>query len=233
MFDGSLWSYFAGAGLVVKAVMLLLAAASVASWTFIFQQAGRIRDARQSMVQFEKTFWSGGDLAALYAESTRNNRYPTGGEALFQAGFREFQRTRQGGGLQGSEEALVSAERAMRASRLQEQDTLEWHLPFLATVGSAAPFVGIFGTVCGIMLTFRTLAHVEQATISMVAPGIAEALIATAMGLFAAIPAVIAYNRFTTDINRLMNRLDRFEEAFLNILARLMRHPSPVKSQEV
>ena len=222
MLDGSLWSYFAGAGFVVKAVMLLLLGASVASWTFIFQQQGRIREARRGMQGFEQTFWSGGDLAALYTESTKNNRFPSGSEAVFQAGFREFLRSRQMPAIQ-PDEVLASAERAMRATRLQEQDQLEWHLPFLATVGSAAPFVGIFGTVCGIMLTFRTLAHVEQATISMVAPGIAEALIATAMGLFAAIPAVVAYNRFTTDINRLLNRLDQFEEAFLNILARLAR----------
>jgi len=230
MFEGSLWSYFAGAGWVVKLVMLLLAGASIASWAFIFQQLARIRTAKQSMEGFEQTFWSGGDLAALYAESVKNNRYPAGCEAVFQAGFREFLRSKQSpAGPSG--EILGSAERSMRATRLREQDQLEWHLPFLATVGSAAPFVGIFGTVCGIMLTFRTLAHVEQATISMVAPGIAEALIATAMGLFAAIPAVVAYNRFTTDINRLLNRLDMFEEAFLNILVRLTRAPSSVKQE--
>lgn len=232
MLEGSLWAYFTGAGWVVKIVMLLLAAASVSSWAFIFQQIGRIRDSRRSLEAFEEKFWSGGDLSSLYTESTRQNHTPTGSEALFQAGFREFMRARQTSGI-SAEDMLASAERAMRAKRLEEQDELEWHLPFLATVGSAAPFVGIFGTVCGIMLTFRTLAHVEQATISMVAPGIAEALIATAMGLFAAIPAVVAYNRFTTEINRLLNRLDMFEESLLNIMMRFIRTPVGSEREEV
>ncbi|MDX1900577.1 MAG: protein TolQ [Gammaproteobacteria bacterium] len=216
-FDSSLWGYFIHASLAVKLVMLLLAGSSILSWTFIFEQFKSLKQARLAGSTFDKRFWSGGDLATLYADSAKRNRHPVGTEAIFQAGFKEFSRLRREDNIP-ADSILASTSRAMHVAELSEQERLENHMPFLATVGSAAPFVGIFGTVCGIMLTFRTLAHVQQATISMVAPGIAEALIATAMGLFAAIPAVVAYNRFTTDINRLLNRFDVFQEAFLNII---------------
>ncbi len=216
--DISIWSYFLEAGIVVKIVMLLLALASLVSWTYIFQHIATLKFARRHAAQFEQKFWAGGDLGTLYSESVKRNKHSQGTEAVFQAGFREFQRLHKEG--VDPEAALASTQRAMYVVRLREQERLEQRMPFLATVGSAAPFVGIFGTVCGIMLTFRTLAHVQQATIAMVAPGIAEALIATAMGLFAAIPAVVAYNRFTHDVSRLQNRCDVFQEAFLNILFR-------------
>jgi len=221
-FDSSLWGYFVHASFMVKLVMLLLAGASIFSWTYIFEQRKTLKITNNAAHVFDKRFWSGGDLSALYAESARGNKNAIGTEAIFQAGFREFLRLRNEGNVP-ADALLASANRAMRVAQLGEEERLEANMPFLATVGSAAPFVGIFGTVCGIMLTFRALAHVQQATISMVAPGIAEALIATAMGLFAAIPAVVAYNRFTTDVNRLLNRFDVFQEAFLNILFRQTR----------
>lgn len=220
--DASLWGYFLHASLMVKMVMLLLIGASIFSWAIIFEQRKVLKITMHATHRFDKRFWSGGDLSALYAESARNNKNALGTEVIFQAGFREFLRLHKEEGIQ-AEAVLASAQRAMNVAQLGEEERLESNLSFLATVGSAAPFVGIFGTVCGIMLTFRTLAHVQQATISMVAPGIAEALIATAMGLFAAIPAVVAYNRFTTNVNRLLNRFDVFREAFLNILFRQIR----------
>lgn len=216
--DSSLWSYFINASFLVKLVMLLLIGASILSWTYIMQRSLYLRDTRNATSQFENAFWSGGDLSKLYA-GIKNKDNLQGMEAIFQAGFKEFLRLHKQAGMT-ADSVLASARRAMRVAQMREQDKLEIHLPMLATVGSTSPFVGIFGTVCGIMLTFRTLAHVQQATISMVAPGIAEALIATAMGLFAAIPAVVAYNRFTTDINRILNRFDVFQEEFSNILYR-------------
>lgn len=216
--DSSLWAYFLNASILVKLVMALLIGASVLSWSYILQRSRYLKTVRQTTSQFEHLFWGGGDLGKLYADSKRKAE-PEGMEAIFQAGFREYFRLHKQPGMT-AESILASARRAMNVAQMREQDKLEVNLPTLATVGSTSPFVGIFGTVCGIMLTFRTLAHVQQATISMVAPGIAEALIATAMGLFAAIPAVVAYNRFTTDINRLLNRFDVFQEEFSNILFR-------------
>ena len=140
-------------------------------------------------------------------------------EAIFYSGFKEFLRFRKQAGA-NMDAVIENTQRAMKVAQMREQDKLETHLPFLAIVGSTSPYVGLFGTVWGIMPAFQALANVQQATISMVAPGIAEALIATALGLFAAIPAVIAYNRFITDIGRLMNRFDAFEEEFTNILIR-------------
>src|SRR5579883_3085256 len=169
--------------------------------------------------QFENNFWSGGELAKLYADTMDQKNGLQGIEAIFHAGFKEFMRLQNKIGVT-AEAVIESVKRAMRGAQMREQDKLETHLPFLATVGSISPYVGLFGTVWGIMIAFRGLAHVQQATISMVAPGIAEALIATAMGLFAAIPAVIAYNRFTTDITRLLNRFDVFQDEFENILFR-------------
>ncbi len=234
--DSSLWTYFINASILVKLVMALLIGASILSWTYILQRSRYLKTVSQTTTQFENLFWSGGDLGKLYAESKR--KVDTEGmEAIFQAGFREYFRLNKQPGMT-AESILASARRAMNVAQMREQDKLEMNLPTLATVGSTSPFVGIFGTVCGIMLTFRTLAHVQQATISMVAPGIAEALIATAMGLFAAIPAVVAYNRFTTDINRLLNRFDVFQEEFSNILFRqaqlsLMNTNNPAAAEMV
>lgn len=217
-FDASFLTYFYNAGLVVKLVLLLLVSASILSWTYIFQRGFFIKEVRQSTLQFERTFWSGGDLSKMYAEASQNKKL-RGAEAIFHAGFKEFLRLHKQRGIT-AEAIMESARRAMRVAEMRELDKLEMQLPVLATVGSTSPYVGLFGTVWGIMLSFRALANVQQATISMVAPGIAEALIATAMGLFAAIPAVVAYNRYSTEITRLMSRFDAFHEEFSNILFR-------------
>src|SRR5580700_6027034 len=213
------------AGLVVKLVLILLICASIISWTYILQRWFYLKDVRNATLKFENKFWGGGDLAELYEASSRNPAETRGLDAIFQAGFKEFIRVQKQIGM-SAEAMMESAKRAMRVAQMREQDKLENHLPMLATVGSTSPYIGLFGTVWGIMLSFRALANVQQATISMVAPGIAEALIATAMGLFAAIPAVIAYNRFITDIGRIMNRYDAFEEEFTNFLIRESSMPA-------
>jgi biopolymer transport protein TolQ len=215
-YDASLLNYFLHASLVVKGVMLVLIGASIFSWTYIFQRGFYLRRTHQAAKKFEHAFWSGEDLSQLYTKANKSNE---GLEAIFHAGFKEFQRFRKQAGA--TVNAIIeNTKRAMHVAQMREQDKLETHLPFLAIVGSTSPYVGLFGTVWGIMQAFTALANVQQATISMVAPGIAEALIATALGLFAAIPAVIAYNRFLTDIGRLMNRYDAFKEEFINILIR-------------
>lgn len=223
-YDASLLGYFIHASLVVKFVMLVLITASIFSWTYILQRGFYLKDMAKSAGKFEKAFWSGEDLSQLYADGGKHRAAAEGLEAIFYAGFKEFSRFRK---QPQSEPELVmeNTRRAMQVAQMRQQDKLETHLPFLAIVGSTSPYVGLFGTVWGIMQAFRALANVQQATISMVAPGIAEALIATALGLFAAIPAVIAYNRFTTDIGRLMNRFDAFEEEFTNVI---MRQSQPV-----
>lgn len=215
-YDASLIGYFIHASLVVKCVMIILASASVFSWSYIFQRSVYLKDMRVSSAKFEQAFWSGDDLARLYSESSR---YNTGMDAIFNAGYKEFLRFRKYPKT-NSETIIENTQRAMKVAQMREQDKLETHLSFLAIVGSTSPYVGLFGTVWGIMQAFRALANVQQATISMVAPGIAEALIATALGLFAAIPAVIAYNRFINDIGKLMGRFDAFQEEFTNILTR-------------
>lgn len=217
--DSSFLTYFLNAGLVVKLVLLLLVGASIASWTYILQRGFYLKETRDESSRFEHNFWSYGDLSKIYAESMKNKDSLQGTEAIFHSGFKEFLRLHKQAGIT-AEAIIESAKRAMRVAAMREQDKLEMHLPLLATVGSTSPYVGLFGTVWGIMLSFRALANVQQATISMVAPGIAEALIATAMGLFAAIPAVVAYNRYSTDINRLLTRFDGFQDEFSNILFR-------------
>jgi biopolymer transport protein TolQ len=221
--DSSFLSYFMNAGLIVKLVLLLLVGASIASWTFIIQRAFYLKDVRNACSEFENRFWSGGDLSKLYAE-LKDKKDVQGIAAIFQSGFREFLRLHKQPGMNG-DSIMESAKRAMRVAEMREQDQMEMHLPVLATVGSTSPYVGLFGTVWGIMLSFRALANVQQATIAIVAPGLAEALIATAMGLFAAIPAVIAYNRYSNDINRLMNRFEAFQDEFTNILFRQTQVP--------
>jgi biopolymer transport protein TolQ len=218
-YDASLLGYFIHASIVVKIVMVILMSASVFSWTYIMQRGFYLKGVNKSASIFEKAFWSGEDLGTLYTRGGKHQTSSDGLEAIFYAGFKEFLRFRKQAGA-NLDIVMENTKRAMRVAQMREQDKLETHLPFLAIVGSTGPYIGLFGTVWGIMQSFRALSGVQQATISMVAPGIAEALIATALGLFAAIPAVIAYNRFVTDIGRLMNRFDAFEEELTNILIR-------------
>lgn len=205
------------ASFVVQLVMALLAGASVVSWAIIFRKRRLLGDARVAADRFEDDFWSGGDLAALY--KSLDGGTPTGMAGLFIAGFREFSRLRKQAGMAGGQ-LLEGSRRAMKVAQLRETDRLEQNLATLATIGSTSPYVGLFGTVWGIMSAFQGLGNVQQATLAMVAPGIAEALIATAMGLFAAIPAVIAYNRYADQVGRLELRYDAFMEEFSTILQR-------------
>jgi biopolymer transport protein TolQ len=205
------------ASVVVQAVMLLLVLLSLWSWWQIFLKLFQLRRSARDTDLFEDEFWKGGDLAELF-QRTAQSRTGSGMEHIFTAGFREYAKHRK----QGSSSAatLDSARRAMRAAYQREIDALESNLSGLATVGSVSPYIGLFGTVWGIMNAFRGLANVSQATLASVAPGIAEALIATAIGLFAAIPAVIGYNRYTHDVDRLATRYETFIEEFSNILQR-------------
>jgi len=215
--DLSFVSLVLQASVVVQAVMVLLAFLSLWSWWQIFLKAFQIRRAVRDTVAFEDDFWKGGDLAELY-QRVSASRTGAGLEHVFTAGFREFAKHRK----QGSASAVTldAARRAMRAAYQREIDALDAKLPGLATVGSVSPYIGLFGTVWGIMNSFRGLASVGQATLAQVAPGIAEALIATAIGLFAAIPAVVAYNRYTNDVDRLAPRKETFIEEFHNILTK-------------
>lgn len=214
----SLWGFILNAGVVVRTVMVLLALASLASWTIIFQRALFLKQAKQNYQEFEKQFWSGGDLMRLFADLTRRKEELAGLESVFYAGFKEFTRLSQQ--HLDNKSILEGCQRAMHVALSREQDKLAQHLAFLATVGSTSPYVGLFGTVWGIMTSFQALGAVQQATISMVAPGISEALVATAMGLFAAIPAVISYNRYSAEVERLSNYYDTFAEEFASILMR-------------
>ncbi len=225
-YDASILNYFFHASIVVKCVMLILLSASIFSWTYILQRGFYLKNINQSSGKFEQAFWSGEDLGKLYAGVSRHQE-SSGLETIFYAGFKEFLRFRKQAGTHSSDLVMENTKRAMRVAQMREQEKLETHLPFLAIVGSISPYVGLFGTVWGIMQSFSALASVQQATISMVAPGIAEALIATALGLFAAIPAVIAYNRFITEIGRLMTRFDAFQEEFMNMLTRQSHVPAP------
>jgi len=228
--DLSFFTLISGASLLVQLVMLLLVTVSVMSWTYIFRKYFAINDARGATEEFERSFWSGGNLNTLYqnaASSQRKGKTQSGAlERIFVAGMNEFIKTQASAGGKGTGDAgsqIDGARRAMRAAYQREMDGLESHLAFLASVGSVSPYVGLFGTVWGIMNAFRGLANVQQATLAAVAPGIAEALIATAIGLFAAIPAVVAYNRYSHDIDRLAIRFESFIEEFSNILQRQVR----------
>lgn len=217
--DSSLLGYFWHASLVVKLVMLILLSASFVSWVLIFQRGQFIRDSRRRFNSFETHFWSLNDLGQLYRELEEKKEKVEGLEKIFFSGFKEFARLTKKSSID-SEGIMEGVQRAMRVSHAHAADELENHLSFLATVGSTSPYVGLFGTVWGIMTAFQALGHVSQASIAMVAPGISEALIATAMGLFAAIPAVIAYNRYSNMVERLLNRYEAFQEEFLNYLYR-------------
>ena len=208
-----------GASLPVKLVLGILVAFSIASWFIIFRKKALLDRANHGADEFEERFWSGADLAGLFKDLTNGGERITGSAAIFEAGFREFARLRQRRGVD-SRALVEGAQRAMRVASTREVDRLEQSLEFLANVGSISPYVGLFGTVWGIMIAFQGLANVKEATIAMVAPGISEALIATAMGLFAAIPAVWAYNRYSTKLERISMRYETFVEEFSSILAR-------------
>jgi biopolymer transport protein TolQ len=217
--DLSIIELIMGASLIVKLVMLTLVVASVVSWTMIFSKWKILNDARKQADKFEEVFWSTEDLTPLYTRISNKRIKAAGMEKLFEAGFKEFARLKKQKNID-PDAILEGAQRVMRVTLNKEIEILEHNLPFLATVGSTSPYIGLFGTVWGIMNSFRSLGSVQQATISMVAPGISEALVATAMGLFAAIPAVIAYNRYSNDVERLINRYDTFTEEFSSILHR-------------
>lgn len=218
----NVWSLILEATIVVQLVMLTLLLASIISWVMIVQHWLVLSSAEQGMSGFEKRFWSGMDLSQLYREGSDQQKAnkPTGGmENIFRAGFKEFMRLRQQGGV-NAEGVMAGAQRAMRVAYSREEEKLEKHLPFLATVGSVTPYIGLFGTVIGIMNSFISLAEQSQASLQVVAPGIAEALIATAMGLFAAIPAVVAYNRYSSKVDVIAGNYITFTEEFAGILHR-------------
>ena len=215
----SIWSLVANASFIVQLVMLLLFAASVISWMIIFQRGAIFKKAKQAQLAFEERFWSGMDLNELYKELNSTGEPLRGLENIFKSGFNEFTRLRQQGSAD-PDAIMVGTQRAMRVAVSRESEYLDAHLPFLATVGSTSPYVGLFGTVWGIMNSFRGLAQVQQATLATVAPGISEALVATAMGLFAAIPAVIAYNRYATQADSLAGAYETFADEFSSILHR-------------
>ncbi|WP_426417033.1 protein TolQ [Aestuariirhabdus sp. LZHN29] len=214
-----MWSLILEASWVVQLVMLLLVLASIVSWVMIIQRAILLRNTYRSLRAFEDRFWSGIDLGKLYREVSTNPDPNSGVEHIFRSGFKEFSRMRQQTGAD-PDAVMEGAQRAMRVALSREEEKLEANLPFLATVGSTSPYVGLFGTVIGIMNSFRGLANVHQATLASVAPGIAEALIATAMGLLAAIPAVVAYNRFSSRVESTINSYDTFSDEFSSILHR-------------
>ncbi|MCP3680469.1 MAG: protein TolQ [Gammaproteobacteria bacterium] len=216
--NASLWGYVWHASLIVKLVMLLLLMASIASWTVIFQRGALLKRTYRALDSFEGRFWLTENLNHYYQQlSQREDNH--GLESLFSAGFKEFLRLHQQPGV-AAYHIMEGSNRAMRVANSREIDHLELGLPFLATVGSVSPYIGLFGTVWGIMITFHALGGTTQATMSMVAPGISEALIATAMGLFAAIPAVIGYNRYAAKVDRIAGRYEAFQEEFANFLYR-------------
>jgi biopolymer transport protein TolQ len=213
----ALWALVRDASLLVQMIMLLLLVASMISWTMIFRKWFALKAAYREASRFEEKFWAGANLNQMYTDLSRKDAAGMG--SVFVAGFKEYARLDKQKSLQPTE-VLEGVQRAMRVALSREVDYLETHLSFLATVGSTSPYVGLFGTVWGIMNSFRALGVVQQATLAHVAPGIAEALIATAMGLFAAIPAVIAYNRYANDVERLITRYEIFMEEFSSILQR-------------
>ena len=211
------------ASIVVQFVMGILVMASLMSWWYIFVKMFSISRTKKQADEFEREFWGGSDLVGLYQRANSGQYEPAGMEKIFEAGFKEYLKLKSRTGADIG--ALMDGtRRAMKATFQRELDFLEAHLSFLATVGSVSPYIGLLGTVWGIMNAFRSLSNVAQATLAQVAPGIAEALIATAIGLFAAIPAVIAYNRYTADIDRIANRYESFMEEFTNILQRQATH---------
>lgn len=210
-------SYFFQAGLVVKTVMLILLATSIASWALIFQRALFFRKEQAACETFSKRFWQSTDLSILFAQVDRNRESEGGLASIFHAAFKEYMRKRQQGTL-----SLDSIQRVMQISQGKEALHLEKHLPLFASIGSVTPYVGLFGTVWGIMMSLQALGQAQQATISMVAPGISEALVATALGLFTAIPAVLAYNRYSTHASGLLERYQLFQDELLSLIEQQM-----------
>ncbi len=215
----SIWSLVLNASLIVQLVMLSLLLASFLSWVMIFQRRRVFARANRAFKVFEDKFWSGIDLGQLYREVNTQPNQESGAENIFRAGLKEFTRLTQQKSVD-PDVVMNGVQRAMRVAMSREEERLEQHLPFLATVGSTSPYVGLFGTVWGIMNAFRGLANVHQATLASVAPGISEALVATAIGLFAAIPAVVAYNRFSSQAEQLLNSYETFADEFASILYR-------------
>lgn len=209
----SVFGYFLQAGMVVKTVMFLLLIASVVSWTLILQRAWHFNRKKQDYDAFSRRFWASNDLSKLYTDVDSSAETKEGLASIFHAGFKEFLRVRKQGHVE-----LEPIQRVMQISHAKEAEDLETHLALFASIGSIAPYVGLFGTVWGIMTSFQALGQAQQATIAMVAPGISEALVATALGLFTAIPAVIAYNRYTTRANTLLNRYDLFQEELVALI---------------
>ncbi len=215
----SIVSLIINASLVVQFVMLILFALSMISWYMIWQRQTTLSKTRKALLQFEERFWSGMDLSRLFVQVNNEPNSFSGEENIFRSGFKEFARLRKNSNSE-PEAVMAGTERSMRVALLREQEKLEAGLPFLATVGSTSPYIGLFGTVWGIMHSFLALANENQATLSLVAPGIAEALIATAIGLFAAIPAVVAYNRFSAEADRTLHSYETFMDEFSSILHR-------------
>ena len=220
--DLSIISLLVHASMPVQIVMVILVIASIVSWSIIFSKRRLIRRTKAASDDFEASFWSGGDLNTLYQSASRQKGGSIGMARIFESGFREFNRATQQGGA-SPDKVIEECRRAMRVAQMREVDRLEQSLATLATIGSTSPYVGLFGTVWGIMMAFIGLANVQSATLAVVAPPIAEALIATAMGLFAAIPAVIGYNRYADKVVRLEYRYDSFSEEFSSILHRHAR----------
>ena len=224
--DLSIVSLLIHASWVVQAVVALLIGISIASWAAIFRKVVALKRAQFLNAEFDREFWSGTSLNDLFAGAAQNAKISGSMERIFASGMREYQKLRERH-ISDAGTLLDGARRAMRASYQREMDAIESNLSFLATVGSVSPYVGLFGTVWGIMHAFTGLAAMESVTLATVAPGIAEALVATAIALFAAIPAVVAYNRFAHDIDRIANRLETFIEEFSNILQRNLGAQSP------
>ncbi len=214
----SLWSLVSNASVVVQLVMIILLFASFISWVMIVHRVIYFYRAKKQADLFEDQFWSGVDLSKLYRKPS-NSAAMSGTEVIFRAGFQEYTRLKQQSGAD-ADAVMEGAQRAMRVALSKLENSLDQHLPFLASVGSTSPYIGLFGTVWGIMTSFRSLANMQQATIATVAPGISEALVATAIGLFAAIPAVMAYNRFAAKSDHLLKRYQNFSDEFSSILHR-------------
>ena len=215
--DPSIWQFIVHADFIVKLVLCLLVIASILSWTFILQRFSAYRQARQLAADFEQRFWSGANMDDLYQEV--QSQHQPGMAAIFTAGYEEYKKLSQRSGI-SPDAVMDGVQRAMRLATTRSLENLEQHLSFLATVGSTSPYIGLFGTVWGIMNAFRSLSQVQQASIAMVAPGISEALIATAIGLFAAIPAVIAYNRFSHQLERIETQYEAFSESMSQLIHR-------------
>lgn len=220
----SVLGYFWQASLVVKSVMLILLLASVISWTLIFQRAWYFKRQKGQYKLFYQRFWQTRDLTDLFDKLDRSEQQPMGLASIFHAGFKEFMRLRQQGNVE-----LEPIQRVMQISHAKEAEQLEQHLSYFASVGSIAPYIGLFGTVWGIMTSFQALGQASQATIAMVAPGISEALVATALGLFTAIPAVIAFNRYSTSSNALLSQYDLFQEELISLITQQTVLPAPIR----